>query len=312
MDISLSYNCNFQCEHCSAKGFQQNEKKSLTRDEYLDIANQAMKLGCLIFHFTGGEPLLRNDLFEIIKVFQPKKNIISIQTNGWNVNPRFLEEFYEIGGDILCVSVDSSIASKHDKFRNAPGSWERSIAALESAKHIGIRIIMSTIITHDNIQSDEMRQLISLSKSLGAILSLNLAVASGAWKGQTQNLLTTEDRLYLNKLMRKFHHLRTDFEFNWKIRGCPAFKEKCYLTPYGDVMPCPSIPITFGNIRKNSLAKIREKALGYEILRKYHSICLASENKSFVNCAGCYSNSTEKLPLSYMESPIFKIQNDNS
>lgn len=305
MDIALSYKCNFVCHHCSALDLERQDKKGLTLQEYQGVAQQAMKMGVVAFHFTGGEPLLRNDIFDIIKVFNPNRNLISIQTNGWHVDEAFLKQYCDIGGNILCISVDSSVAKKHDDFRRKEGSWDRAIWALKRAKQCRLQTLMSFTLTHQNMGNGEFDKMIALSKEVGATLSLNLAVPAGKWRGAESFLLDATDRKNLNAALRKHPHVRTDFESNWNAKGCPAFKEKCYLTPYGDILPCPFIQVSFGNIRMQPLSGIRDTALQHPYLQRYHPICIAAEDRNFIQHASCYDRSVSELPISYTASELF-------
>jgi MoaA/NifB/PqqE/SkfB family radical SAM enzyme len=305
MDIALSYACNFSCQHCSADALSRPGASNLTLEEYGRIAEEAMLAGALVFHFTGGEPLLQKGLFDYIRAFRPDENLISIQTNGWHVDGEFLDNYREAGGDILCVSVDSVDSEIHDKFRQKPGSWERAIAAVKLAKGRGFQVLMSYTITHFNLRSRDFEDMIVLSRALGANLSLNLAVPAGKWMGNLDYLLNKDDRVVLNRYLRKYPHVRTDFESNWKTRGCPAFKEKCYLTPYGEVLPCPFIHVSFGNVRSTSLSEIRRNALKSKYLNVYHPICIAAEDTYFINHAGCYNVDLSLLPIRDTDSEIF-------
>lgn len=309
MDISLSYDCNMKCQHCSANILNKSKGKKMTVNEYSMVANQAMEAGVMAFHFTGGEPLLKENIFDIIRSFKPHENLISIQTNGWYVNEEFLDSYIKIGGDILCVSVDSIDPREHDEFRGIDGSWEKAIEALKLASGKGLKILMSSTITHFNLKSEKMKALIAFSSKLGAILALNLAVPAGEWRGEVDNLLDKQDREEINRIIRKYPHVRTDFESNWKTKGCPAFKEKCYLTPYGDVMPCPFIHISFGNVRYESIKEIQNKALKFQYLQKYHKVCIAAEDKYFIENAGCYHIDSSLLPVDHSKSLIFGKQN---
>jgi MoaA/NifB/PqqE/SkfB family radical SAM enzyme len=306
MDIALDYTCNFHCQHCSALALDRGKKaEKLTLEDYRRVAGEAMAIGVCAFHFTGGEPSLRKDLFEIVKAFRPKENLISIQTNGWFADEKFLDAFRAAGGDIVCVSVDSAIAGEHDAFRNRQGSWQRAVAALTLAKQKGFQILMSSTVTHGNLGNGELDELVALSKKMGAILSLNLAVPAGEWRGQSDLLLDETDRRKLDRLIADHSHVRTDFESNWKIRGCPAFKEKCYLSPYGDVLPCPFIQVSFGNVRSESLGQIRATALSHPYLQSYYPICIAAEDRHFIEGAGCYGVDVSSLPISHKDSPLF-------
>lgn len=306
MDIALDYTCNFHCQHCSALALDRGKKaEKLTIEDYSRVAGEAMEMGVCAFHFTGGEPSLRKDLFEIVAAFRPRENLISIQTNGWFADEKFLDAFRAAGGDIVCVSVDSATPEEHDAFRSRKGSWQRAVAALELAKRKGFQILMSSTVTHGNLGNGELDELVELSRKMGAILSLNLAVPAGEWRGHEDLLLDEEDRRKLNRLLSKHPHVRTDFESNWKVRGCPAFKEKCYLSPYGDVLPCPFIQVSFGNVRSQSLGQIRETALSHPYLQTYYPICIAAEDKHFIESAGCYGVEVSSLPIRHTDSPLF-------
>lgn len=304
MDVSVSYDCNFLCAHCSAEALK-SDKAPLTLAEYKKAAQEAMAAGVMAFHFTGGEPLMRRNLLDIIQAFQPSKNFISIQTNGWLVTDKFLAEYKAIGGDVLCVSVDSVTPQSHDDFRDKKGSWERAVAALKMAKGYGFRTMLSATVTHQSMEDGSLMALTGFAESLGAVLSLNLAVPAGNWQGCMDFMLTAEDRARLNTYIAANPNVRTDFQSNWHRRGCPAMKEKCYLTPYGDVIPCPFIHVKFGNVREESFTQIREKALRYHWLKEYHPICIAAESKEFISEAGCYGENQDRLPLDYHESKAF-------
>ena len=68
---------------------------------------------------------------------------------------------------------------------------------------------------------------------------------------------------------------------NWFRFGCPAVKEVLYITPYGEVLPCPFLHLSLGNVKEEPLRKIRTRGLRYKIFREYHQACLASEKKDF-------------------------------
>lgn len=305
MDIALDYACNFSCTHCSAETLKKKGVKTLSLPEYKEIAAQAKAAGVLLFHFTGGEPLVRRDFFDVMSVFYPRDSLISVQTNGWYVTESFCREFRDRGGDIVCVSIDSVDADIHDSFRNQPGSHARAVQAINYARAAGLQTFISYTLTHQNLNSDDFYNMIMFADRLHSTLSLNLAVPAGKWAGLTEYLLTPKDRRFLNDIMRRYPHVRTDHESNWKVRGCPGFIEKCYLSPYGDVLPCPFIQISFGNIRETSLAEIRRRALAYKYMRTYHPVCVAAEDRRFISSAGCYSEACGSLPILYTDSPFF-------
>ena len=304
MDVSIGYDCNFQCKHCSAEALKRDETL-LTLAEYCLFAEEAMSCGVVAFHFTGGEPLLRPDLMDIVQAFQPQRNFISVASNGWFVDDSFLTDFKEVGGDAICISVDSVDSETHDEFRNRSGSWRKAVEGLRLASKFGFRTLLSATVTHQAMHDGSLEELTRFSKSLGAVLSLNLAVPAGNWQGCMDFILTPDDRAALNAHIKANPHVRTDFQSNWRIRGCPAMKEKCYLTPYGDVIPCPFIHVAFGNVRKQPLRQIRAEALRHRWLKEYQPVCIAAECLEFIESAGCYNGGKRSLPLDYRVSGAF-------
>ena len=91
-----------------------------------------------------------------------------------------------------------------------------------------------------------------------------LAVPAGRWQDNLDILITGEDMEYIRELTKKSPYIRTDFEANFVHWGCGAMKEILYLTPYGDVLPCPFMHISFGNALDEPIATIQKHGI-----RKY-------------------------------------------
>ena len=80
-DIAITYKCTMHCEHCSALHMERSDKAPMTVDDFRLVARKLLRAGALVFNFTGGEPLLRKDLPEIIRAFKPGRALIAVQTN---------------------------------------------------------------------------------------------------------------------------------------------------------------------------------------------------------------------------------------
>lgn len=282
MDIAVDYACNLSCTHCSALPMQRFDEKPLTVEEYKKIADDLRREGVVLFHFTGGEPLLRKDLEEIIRAFDPDKCCISIQTNGFPATPKRLQSLRDAGVDILCVSLDSGIEKEHDDFRGRDGSYKKVLEVQSLAKDMGFITMVSTCVSHENIRSDGLRKVISLTKEMGVSCQFNLAVPTGHWQDNTSIILTEEDKAEVRRLLKENRHCRLDLYHNWSKVGCGAIKEKLYLNPYGDVLPCPFIQIAFGNLKRETVHEIRKNALNIEQFLEYWPECLAAEDHDFM------------------------------
>ena len=84
-------------------------------------------------------------------------------------------------------------------------------------------------------------------------------------------------------------------------KGCGAIKESIYISPYGDVLPCPFIHISIGNVLDEPLEKIRERGLGLKYFNHFHEKCLTSEDPEFINKYLSRTFGKENLPLSFDE-----------
>ena len=301
MDIAVDYACNLSCQHCSATIMKRVDVPRLTVEEYKRFARSLQRDGCLLFHFTGGEPLLREDLEDIIRAFRPSRCGISVQSNGQLVTRERLLSLKGVGVDIFCVSIDSGIPEEHDSFRRKPGAFEKAIRAVKTAKELGFRTAISTVITHNNLRSDGLLKIIRMTADLDSWCYFNLGVPAGNWRDNEDMLLTPEDRKYMEQLMEEYPHCRTDFNNNYVHWGCSAIKEKVYLTAYGDVMPCPFIQISLGNLRKEDISVIRRRALKISEFQKYNQICPAAEDRSFIEKCPCYSGQAKQIPVPYEE-----------
>jgi MoaA/NifB/PqqE/SkfB family radical SAM enzyme len=260
-----------------------NEKRrKITPQEYKGIVLQAMKLGAVNFSFQGGEPMLYPELFDYIKNTFPERNLISVTTNATLLNQKKILELKKAGVDILTISLDSAIPAEHDHFRGVKGTFEKVMETIRLALSNGMRVTLGAVVSHKNIRSQGFIDLIRLSHKLHTIIVVALATPLGEWEDNNDIILTDNDRNYLYDLVRKYPLLRTDFDANFIHRGCGAVKEIIYITPYGDILPCPFLHMSLGNIFEESLKDIRERALRNSYFRRYHDLCLAAEDREFM------------------------------
>jgi len=279
--IAVDYKCNLSCDHCSAISLNGGEKPTLTMEQYKELARQAEQLRFFNIQFTGGEPLLRKDLEEIISLFHPRKNFIMVSTNATLLTEKRIDSLKRAGVDVLSVSLDSSDDTIHDAFRGQTGAWKKTVNAVKLARKMGMKVSLSAVITHQNIRSDDLESLATLTKSLGCGMQLGWACPVGAWAGNREARLTEDDMQYLSQFMERYRHTRTDFEGNYKDRGCPAVKEMMYITAQGEFLPCAFIPISYGNVTDEPLDVIRDRALSDPIYQQYWNRCLSACNDEF-------------------------------
>lgn len=301
VDFALDFKCNLKCAHCFTVSLEQDGRRKLTIGEYRDIARQSMELGTVNFSFQGGEPLLFDKLLEIINVFQPERNLISVTTNGTLLTKNRVTELKRVGVDILTISLDSSIAKEHDNFRGVPGSFDKAFKGIKFALEGGINVTLGCVVTHENLKSKGILGLIEFSQKSKLLLYLIFPVPAGRWSNQKFMLLTHEDLLFIKDIIRRFPYTRTDFQANLGKYGCGAVKEILYITPYGDVLPCPFLHLSLGNVFEEPLSDIRNRGLKNKYFASYYDKCLASTDRDFIEKYLSKTFTAQRLPLQWSE-----------
>ncbi len=303
IDIALSYACNMTCEHCSCEMMRRPGAERMTRDDLARLANQAMELGAIYFAFTGGEPLLNKDLEDIIQLFHPTRNLIGLQTNAVLLDKPRIESLYRAGLDSIQVSLDSGDPGRHDAFRHTVGAYETTIRNVDNALARGIRVIFCTTLTHSTIHTPEAVELLEFCKAKHVPVVVSVPCPVGKWQGNFDESFDDADRAKLIELQMRYPNLRRDFHSNYAKLGCSAGTEKLYITPYGDVIPCPFIHISFGNVRRESLADVRGRMLKLDRFTQYNQICLAGEDRAFIDRYIKPTYQAEQLPQAWNEHP---------
>jgi MoaA/NifB/PqqE/SkfB family radical SAM enzyme len=276
VDFAIGFRCNLNCSHCFATALIEKRELIVTPQQYSRIAKEAMRLGAVNFSFQGGEPLLYPELKDYIKAVNPKANLISVTTNGTLLTEEMVGKLKEWGVDILTVSLDSGIPREHDEFRGKEGCFFDIYEGIKKALSSGINVTIGTVVTSQNLHSEGIKRLIDISDSLKVTLMFILAIPIGRWKGREEVLLDKNDLEYLDNLVTTYPYVRTDFYANYFRRGCGAVKEILYLDPYGNVFACPFIHHSLGNVLKEPLSLIRERALNNKLFKYYHNVCIAT------------------------------------
>lgn len=282
--IQLQYNyiCNFNCQHCSVSYFKHKKSaKSLTTNDVRELSRQADEMGLAHIDITGGEPLLFPDMDQLVEAINPAKFYIQSDTNGWLMTDERAKHLKSIGVDKIQLSIDSLSAEEHDAFRRKPGSHERALRAIDSIKKAGLNMHIATVVTHQRLRSEEFIEFLEFAKSKEVAVSVCWPKPVGEWSGNFGVLITQEDIAYLDGLRSKYHlyeHLTPGYGMNI---GCIAVKRMISITQFGDVLPCPWMYFSLGNIFDEPLRDIVQRGMRY--FGKHQSLCLVSSNREFIN-----------------------------
>ncbi len=175
-NLQVTWRCNFTCAICDFWKTRHDAAAELTLDQVRLIGKKLDRLGSLIISLAGGEPLIRRDLFDIIRILNECNHFPILITNGWFVDETVAKEILQAGLQEISVSVDYANPAKHDAQRGRPGSWDRAIKALELLhRHRPDRrnrVHMISVLMEDNL--DEIEPLINIARDLGVTYMVNL------------------------------------------------------------------------------------------------------------------------------------------
>ena len=287
IDLNLNNACNLKCEHCftnSPKG--EHIKEVLPLDVIARISNEAHDLGIFEYDLQGGELTLRPKLlYKTLEAIGTDRFYMYLTTNGHKLDRVMAQTLSELGVDRVSVSIDSMIEQDHDKFRGKKGSWKKAIDALAYVKDAGMDPFLNITVGHYNAFSDDVENMCKYSSEMGYTTLVNVATPMGMWHKQNEIACDEKDTQRIIELRKKYKNILRnlwnpfDKEFE-AVLGCNTVN-RLYITPLGDVLPCPYVHIKIGNVYENSLREISDYGFSIKYFREYSPKCLAGEDAEF-------------------------------
>ncbi len=287
MPIVVSWNttrlCNLACGHCylDAVSRKREAPDELCTEEALGVIDQlaAVAPGAMLI-LTGGEPLLRRDLVDLVHAASRKGLMPVIGTNGTLLSAERARMLKDAGAAGVGISLDSANPGFHDRLRGVAGAWQRAIEGIEAARNAGLAILLQTTLFEEN--RHELPAMADLAERFGA-MAFNLFFLVCTGRGVTQTDLSAAtyeetlreiDRLQRERpslkirarcapYMRRIEGLRADESRDgyaeWSS-ACLAGRRYFRITPQGYVTPCPYIPAVAGSLRMQTLNEIWQRS----------------------------------------------------
>ncbi|MFO0793229.1 MAG: radical SAM protein [Candidatus Brocadiaceae bacterium] len=280
-NLAITHKCQCQCIHCSADPFIDPTKRDLTVDEIKTVVDGALDLGASLVIYVGGEPMLREELYELIQYVDKTKAISMIFTNGLLLTEENVQKLARAGLFSLNISIDSSESELHDEFRAVPGCYKKAFEGAERCRKAGILTGISTYATSESIMSGKLEKLLRIAQDQGfSEVTIFDCIPSGRFLKDTSKILTAEDRKHLIAISKKFHESNHPMGINCmsiinspRGVGCYGAQSQFYMTAYGDINPCDFNPINFGNIRDMPIQEIWKKMVTHPDFSKRYPTC---------------------------------------
>jgi radical SAM protein with 4Fe4S-binding SPASM domain len=298
---NLTARCMLKCSHCyiSAGDPQPGE---LTTEQAKEVVRRIVSLSRPVVILSGGEPTLREDIFEIIRYGTGQGLRMVMGSCGFLIDDTMAGDLMQAGLKKIAISLDSCSPQVHDKFRGMDGAWKKAIEAIRASVSTGLGVQIHTTVTWDNFR--EVPDIIALGKEMGVTdFQVFFLVPTG--RGETMSDVTPEmyetmirEVLTINtsglhirptcapQFIRIAHTLGLPLD-EWG-RGCIAGRRYCRITPTGEVTPCPYLPISCGNILKMPFDEIWNGSRVLQDLRDIDCLrgkCGRCEYRSV--CGGC-------------------------
>ncbi|MGD0281074.1 MAG: radical SAM protein [Dissulfurispiraceae bacterium] len=284
IQFQYNYACNFTCEHCSIKRFQgKREGRQFTIADVKELFRQADELGLARVTITGGEPLVFKDFDELVAAIDPQKFYINSDTNGWLLDEKKAKHIKSIGVDRVQLSLDSFNAEEHDRFRGVKGAYDRAMKAVDVALNAGLGIFMQTVVTKQRLRTNEFIEFIEYFNKKGVGVFVSYAKPVGSWEGNFDVMVDRDDMKYMEELEKKYNvftHLTPAYGLNM---GCISVKGMFSVTQYGDVLPCPYIHTSIGNVFEEPLKDIIQRGLNIKYFGEHVDTCLIAEDRAFID-----------------------------
>jgi MoaA/NifB/PqqE/SkfB family radical SAM enzyme len=260
VNFAITSNCPYSCPHCS---YGKRKNEDLSTDEILKLINEIKDMGTAILGITGGEPMLRTDLEEIVTTAPPDLTTV-IFTTGYNLNKKRAEKLHKAGVGCITFGIESTDPKIQDKVRGKKGSLQNTINAIKLCKDAGIYTAIGTIGTRERLKNGELDRIYDLAKSLDVgEMRLIFPMSTGRWVGKTENILRNEEIKLLNEFQIKQNRKRSGpivasiaYLESEDIMGCNAGYNYLFIDSSGEVCPCDLTPLSFGNIKDRPLNEI--------------------------------------------------------
>jgi len=218
----VTQSCDLACKHCRAAAQPIAHPDQLTTSEGMALIDQIAEMKVPIFVFTGGDPLKRQDVFELIRYASGKGVKVAVTPSATPLLTR--EQIFkmkEAGLVRLGISLDGSTPEIHDAFRGLPGAWARTIQAIEWANEAGIPIQVHSTISRHN--ANDLDNLCALFEKL-AIVMWNVFFLVPVGRGQLGDLLSGEE---FEEVFGKIYELSQ--RVNFQIKTTEAMHYRRYL-----------------------------------------------------------------------------------
>jgi len=317
--------CDLSCAHCRACAQPLRSPDELTTGQARALLEDVKRFGSPLMVFTGGDPLKRPDIYDLMEYSASLGLRTNISPSATPLlTPEAVRRFKQCGLARMAVSVDGPDAATHDNFRGVQGSFDRAMIALREAQAIGLETQIQTTITRRNMH--KIPEMAAMVESVGGRMwSLFFLVVTG--RALANDDLTPEEyeqvfealfqvsvnasydvktteamhyrRYVAQKLKEDPHVYSSSRGMMYRTAGVSDGKGFVFVSHTGDICPSGFLPISAGNVLRDSLVDVYRNSELFRSLRdmdqrqgkcglcEYRNICGGSRSRAYA-CTGNY------------------------
>lgn len=308
--------CNLRCPHCRAQAETTRSPQELTRDEAKRFMREISEFAKPILVFSGGEPLVREDLYELITYAFELGLRPAVATNATLITKEVAQRLKKAKVGVIAVSIYGSKSSGHDEFCGQPGAFKATLCGIENIKKAEIRLQINTTLTKRNLP--ELEAMADFAHIQGAsAYHVFFLVPTGRGKELKGDSISAQEyeeafnrlyelqmssslhikatcaphyyRIFRQKLAQQHHKgLVREDSHSRMTKGCLAGQGVCFVSYKGEVFGCGYLEVLAGDLRKQDFRKIWFESELFKSLRDDSQLlgkCAICEFKNV--CGGC-------------------------
>jgi len=320
----ITRSCNLSCAHCRAAAEFGHYHGELSLDQIKATIDDIVTISNPIIILTGGEPLMRPDIWEIVDYAQEKGAMPVIGTNATLITEDIASKMSDHKIPRISVSVDFPTAEDHDKFRGQVGCFDKTIEGIKIAKRHGIGVQINMTVT--TLNAHLMEEMHTLAEDLGVdAFHIFMLVPTGrgedlldkelppaeyervlAWAYERQKTsplhFKPTDAPHYYRIIRQLAKAegkkvtREEYGLDAMTRGCLGGITFCFISHTGDIQPCGYFDMQLGNVKEQPFSKIWTESKVFNDLRDYSLLkgkCGICEYKAV--CGGCRARALSVL-----------------
>jgi len=268
---NITLRCPLKCAHCYVDAGEHEAEGVLSTEEAFRVIDQICETGNPVVVLSGGEPLMREDVFSIARYGTDRGLRMVMGTSGFLINEKVAAKLRESGIRAVAISLDSAEPAVHDQFRGMSGVWEQAIRAIRDCRNQGIGVQINMSVMRPDLR--DVEGVIETGTVLGVReFQIFFAVPTGRARAREDPGILQYEEMIRRILIRYRDHgvnIRPTCAPQFRRiadeagimspawgRGCIAGISYCRIYANGDVTPCPYLPVSAGNLRTASFADI--------------------------------------------------------